>query len=157
MARGKKSRISQVGGDFVRFPALLYKSDAYLNLKTVSQQIFMFVCTQYNGRNNGDLTCTPTAMRDKYRMKVSDKTVYRSIQELLNAGVLLRTVQGGKHKASRFAVSIFAIDDGGDLEKETATPPTYRFSIKAEPKIKSTAFLMTAKSANSCPDDSLSA
>lgn len=157
MGRSRKDKAKQVDGDFVRFPKLLYQSDAYLNLSTVSQQVLMFVCTQYNGRNNGDLTCTPKAMREKYRMKIADKTVYRCIGELLDSGVMLRTVQGGKHKASRFAISIFSIDSGGDLEKETATPPAHRFLRKVAPQIKSTAFLMTAKDVNSFPDDSLGA
>lgn len=155
MGRNRKDKTKQVDGDFLRFPKLLYQSDSYLNLSTVSQQVFIFVCTQYNGRNNGDLTCTPKAMREKYLMKVSDKTVYRCISELLDSGVMLRTVQGGKHRASRFAVSIFSIDEGGDIEKETATPPVHRFLRKAAPKIKSAASLMTAKNANNYPDDSL--
>ena len=146
----------RAGGKFIGFPAVLLESDAYLNLKPVAQQIYIFVCSQYNGSNNGDMTCTPKALKSKYKMQVSDKTVYRAIADLLDAGVMLRTVQGGKHKASRFAVSIYAIDRGGDMEKETKTAPTYRF-VRANKviKIKSTASLVTAKTVDSFSDDSL--
>lgn len=123
----KYKKDKRAGGRFTGLPVVLLESDAYLNLKPVAQQIYTFVCSQYNGNNNGDLTCTPKAMKSKYRMQVSDKTVYRSIAELVDSGVMLRTVQGGKHKASRFAVSIYAIDDGGDMEKETKAAPSYRF------------------------------
>jgi len=152
----KYKKEKRAGGKFTGLPVVLLQSDSYLNLKPVAQKIYTFVCSQYNGSNNGDLTCTPKAMKSKYRMQVSDKTVYRSIAELVNAGVMLRTVQGGKHKASRFAVSIYAIDDGGDMEKETKTALTHRF-LRADKviKIKSAASLVIAKPPDSFPDDSL--
>lgn len=82
----------------------------------------MFVCSQYNESNNGDLTCTFKGVSEAWGMKISKATFHRSLRELVDSDLLILTTQGGRHKASRYASAIWAIDDGGDLEKPSRSP-----------------------------------
>ena len=120
----KNSKDRRLSGRYVSFPKQLYDTVAYKSLSSQARDILMFVHTQYNGNNNGDMTCTFKAAKRSWNMKISKRTFHRKIEELLNSDLLFKTVQGGRHKASRFAVASYSIDaiDGMELENPSKLP-----------------------------------
>lgn len=118
----KKKAHKRIEGRFIALPSLVYKSSAYRGLSSVARDVFMFVCSQYNERNNGDLTCTFKGVTESWGMKLSKSTYHRELKALIDSELLILTVQGGRHKASRYASAVWAIDDGGELEKAGKSP-----------------------------------
>ena len=134
MARKRSiSERRRLSGGFMSIPDLMYKSDAYKSLHSQSRDILMFVISQYNGDNNGDLTCTfEGGILKAWAMKIGKRYFQKCLNELITKGFLIKTVQGGRHKPSRFAVTIYAIDEGGDTEKPTSKAPAKFLGWKDE-------------------------
>lgn len=110
-------------GRFVAIPTQILLSDQYANLGAWSVKLLMDLSAQYNGKNNGDL-CAAFSMVQKRGWR-SKGTLAHALTELIDAGFIMKTRQGGKHKASLYAVTFRGVDDcGGKLDiNPTPVPP----------------------------------
>lgn len=108
---------------FVKLPNSLVDSVVYIGLSDKAKTLLVDVIRQYNGKNNGDLDITLKNL--KKRGWTSNDTLTRAKQELLQAGLIIQTRQGGKHKCSLFAVAWQAVDEcQGKIDvNPTVTPP----------------------------------
>jgi hypothetical protein len=110
-------------GQFLAIPTQIPLSDQYTKLTAWSVKLLIDLYAQYNGRNNGDL-CAAWSLMQKRGWR-SKGTLYRAVMELTDAGFILKTRMGGRHKTTLYAVTFKGIDEcGGKLEiKPTAIPP----------------------------------
>ncbi len=117
-------------GSFIAIPKVILESDQYAALKGNAVKLLIDLSAQYNGSNNGDLCAAWSVM--KKRGWRSKGTLHNSIIELISAGFILLTRQGGRHRPSLYAVSFKSVDDcGGKLEtKPTVAPPNTWKQIK---------------------------
>lgn len=78
---------------------------------------------QYYGCNNGDLCATWTVM--SLRGWRSRQTLHKALKELIAGGWIELTRQGGRNRASLYALSWLAIDEcGGKLDVKATRYPT---------------------------------
>lgn len=133
MSRKSISQRRRLSGNYSSIPDAMFKSDAYKSLKSQSRDILMFLIFQYNGDNNGDLTCTyEGGVLRAWNMSIGKRYFQKCLKELIDKGFIIKTTQGGRHKPSRFAVTIYAIDDGGELVKPTGKAPAKFLGWKPE-------------------------
>lgn len=142
----KGNQDKRVVGTFVQLPKKILKSHAFYQLPSAARDILLFVHSQYNGNNNGDLTCTFKAATKHWGMKIGKRTFYRHLAKCLKVDLLIKTVQGGRHKASRFAVASYAIDHIDIMELEK--PSMYPLRRFERHEIKNTGLVKTPKKAN---------
>ncbi|MBB3170161.1 hypothetical protein [Simiduia aestuariiviva] len=125
MARTDRKKHKGRGGSptFVRLFHRLLDNPDYINLGHTARSLLIDVLRQYNGRNNGDLCVTLTVLRK--RGWTSNDTMRRALGELINAGWIIQTRQGGRNSASLYAVTFEPIDDcrGKHDLKSTITAP----------------------------------
>jgi len=97
-------------GRFLRLPYAVLQSSSYASLSPYGVKLLVDIAAQYNGRNNGNLVaCLSTLKRFGWR---SSATLARCIQELITAGMLEQTRQGGFNMgASLYAVTWNGIDE----------------------------------------------
>lgn len=123
-AKGRKTNHS-----FAAFPHVLLNTQKYADLSSWGVKLLMDIGAQFNGKNNGDLQASWTCMRQRgWRSK---GTLSRAVSELEEAGLILRTRQGGRNHCSLFAITWQPIDECKDkrsglskLEvKSTSVPP----------------------------------
>jgi len=84
--------------------------------------LFNLACS-YNGSNNGNISAAYVLMKPMGWK--SKGTLYDALRELREAGWLRVTRQGGKHRCSLYALTVFPIDacKGIHDAQPTATPP----------------------------------
>ena len=100
---------------FLLLPREMITSDAYYNLSSSAIKLLICLGAQYYGTNNGDLTTAWTIMRE--RGWHSKQTLQKAMNELEDAGFILRTRQGGRNKCNLFALTWISIDEcGGKLD-----------------------------------------
>lgn len=110
---------------FFKLEKYILESDEYTELTPKAVKLLIDLCSQFNGKNNGDLTTAWKIMRKK-GWKSKD-TLYSAIAELEKNDWIIRTRQGGLHKPNLFAISWLAIDDcNGKLDIK----PTQKASHK---------------------------
>lgn len=89
---------------------------------------------QLNGSNNGDLSAAPQIMA-LYGWG-SRGSVYCALTELLAAGFIEQTRQGGRNKCSLYGVTWLAIDDcGGKLDVSPTRTPSNLWRPENKEKI----------------------
>lgn len=131
MSRKSISQRRRLSGDYSSIPDALFKSDAYKSLRSQARDILMFIIFQYNGDNNGDLTCTyEGGVLRSWNISIGKRHFQECLKELIDKGLIIKTTQGGRHKPSRFALAIYAIDNGGELSKATGKAPAKFLSWK---------------------------
>jgi len=122
----RRSRVKHKGrSDTPPFVMLRRDIMRYENFKTMGgnpTKLLIDLLSQYNGRNNGDLCAAWTLMKE--RGWNSKGTLHRSLKELLQRGWIVKSRQGGKHKASLYAITWLPIDEcDGKLDiAPTITP-----------------------------------
>jgi hypothetical protein len=84
-------------------------SEEWANLSAHAVKLLLEVYRHYNGYNNGNLSMPWSEL--KQRGWRSSATADKAKDELLGAGFLIQTRQGGKNLCSLFAVSFKAIDE----------------------------------------------
>ncbi len=89
---------------------LNHQNYAKLSAKAVKLLVDLF--SQFYGNNNGDFTAAFSVMHKK-GWKSKD-TLYKGLHELIGAGFIELTRQGGRHCCSLYAVTWLAIDDCND-------------------------------------------
>lgn len=107
--RLRRLRGRRASGSFIALPHHLLESTEYAELTPPEVKLLLDVFAQFNGRNNGDLTCAWSVM--KRRGWRSKDTLTRALRGLLERRFITKTRQGGKHRCSLYAVTWLAIDD----------------------------------------------
>ena len=95
-------------GSFTMLPHHVTKSQEYAALSASAVKLIVDMLNQYHGAQNGDLSPSWTLMQ-KHGWK-SKATLAKAIKELETAGFIIKTRQGGRHKASLFAVTWKPVD-----------------------------------------------
>lgn len=94
---------------FTRLPREMLLSAEWAELTAFEVRLFVDLAVQYNGRNNGDLCATWQIMRKRgWR---SPGTLSKALRGLRDRGWVELTRQGGKHRASLYAITIHGIDE----------------------------------------------
>lgn len=96
-------------GQFFALPYDLVKHKNFYSLSGNAVKLYIQLCTQFNGKNNGDFSCSFAVMKNKGWK--SSGTLQNSINELIENGLIVKTRQGGRNKCSLYAETIHAIDD----------------------------------------------
>ena len=94
---------------FLRLPHFLLDSDEFAALSGNAIKLLLDAAKEFKGANNGNISLAWSRLST--RGWVSQGTAHRAKQELLQAGWLICTRQGGKHRCSLFALSWEPIDD----------------------------------------------
>jgi len=94
---------------FVMFPHQLLDSRRFHSLSAHAVKALMFLASQFKGANNGDLTIAWKIA--KPRGIKSNAMLRRGTLELVEAGFVIQTRQGGRNRCSLFALSWFRIDE----------------------------------------------
>jgi len=135
----KGGKAKREPGQFVAFPMVCLRSPEFSKLSAHAVKLLCDLLAQYNGKNNGDLCAAWTLMAPHgWRSRA---TLSKSLKELLDSEWLIKTRQGGKHRASLYAVSFYSIDNcGGKLDvAATVSPPrTWRKSLPPMPDLTPT-------------------
>ncbi len=108
---------------FCMLPHHILDSEEYARLSTRAVKLLIDLLAQYRGKNNGDLCAAWSRMEP--RGWNSKDTLNNALKELERSGFILRTRQGGRNKASLFAITWNPIDDcDGKLDvPEMKVPP----------------------------------
>jgi hypothetical protein len=116
--RHKEHRDKREPGGYVALPHAVLRSEEFSRLSPKACKLLMDLLAQYRGNNNGDLCAAWTLM--KPRGWTSKDQLGAAIREVLAADFAVLTRQGGKHKASLYAVTFYEIDwCGGKLDMTT--------------------------------------
>ena len=120
MARAKKNTYKSLrddpSGKIIAVPHYVLNSLAYKSLSGNAVRLFIDLFMQYNRANNGKLIASINFM-EKHRGWTSSTTLNRAIKELIDKGLIAKTVQGHMpNKASWYAICCFALNDIPDLD-----------------------------------------
>jgi len=108
---------------FVALPHAVLEHPNFTKLSPRAVKLLIDMYAQYRGLNNGDLCAAFTLM--KKRGWRSKDQLQKAKDELLEAGWLMVTRQGGRNKPTLYAVTFQAINEcNGKLDvKPTVTAP----------------------------------
>jgi hypothetical protein len=110
----KKTK-NKVGYSFAPFPHHILLSPQYARLRPTAVKLLLDLFAQYKGKNNGDF-CIAWKVMEKRGWRSRD-TISNAEKELLAAGFIEKTRQGGRNRCNLYAVTWLAIDDcGGKLD-----------------------------------------
>lgn len=125
-AKGKSGRKKP---PFVMLPKHVLDHEDYINLSLKSKAMLVDVLRPYNGFNNGDLSITASLMK-QFGWN-SNASLTSAKKELIKAGLLVQTRQGGLNQCSLFGVTFHNIDEcSGKLDIKPTSAPYRAFSIK---------------------------
>lgn len=89
---GRRKQRSEFAGGFLGLPAAMLNCPKYRALSAISVKLLVDIGSQYNGKNNGDLSAAWKIMKPKgWR---SEATLHRAKTELLIAGFIAETRKG---------------------------------------------------------------
>lgn len=124
--RRKIAKGWQINGRFIAIPETVYNHDDFKSLSSRAVKLLIDLLSQYHGYNNGDLCAAMTLMK-KRSWKSNDQR-NKALKELLDKELIVLTRQGGRKKASLYAVTWFPIDDcKGKLDIRATTKPWRSF------------------------------
>lgn len=92
---GRVKSAKGFAGGFLGLPAAMLNCPKYRQLSASSVKLLVDIGSQYNGKNNGDLSAAWKVMQPKgWR---SEATLNRAKKELLATGFIAETRKGGRH------------------------------------------------------------
>lgn len=107
------------------YPDCILNHPDYIKLNFTAKALLTDVGAQYNGRNNGDLQCSRSVMAS--RGWVSNATRERALKELIKAGMLVLSKQGGRGIGPNlYAITWQPIDACGGKHDLEPTTNAYR-------------------------------
>ena len=117
--RRQRSRYKATGkgkeGTFVMFQTRVLRDPAFLALSARASKALLYLASQFNGYNNGDLSIAWKIAKEKGW--TSNASLRLGTRELVDAGFVVETRIGGRNRCSLFALSWFRIDEcGGKLD-----------------------------------------
>lgn len=109
MANNVNGKGRRIKGGFLAIPHDVLRSEAYCSLSPSAVKLLVDIAGQFTGNNNGDLTACMSLMSDRgWR---STATLHRAKRELLQAGLIEQTRQGGMNMGpTLYAVTWKPID-----------------------------------------------
>ena len=113
----------QTTSRFIMFPTELLLHENFRTLSPRATKYVVDLASQYNGRNNGDLSAPISRMRD--RGWNSSDQLFKAKRELIDRGIIKISRQGGLNKCNLYALNWFQIDEcDGKLDiSPTQTAP----------------------------------
>ena len=126
----KDSREKHIGrrstAPFLNIPKHVLGSEAYISLGGWQVKLLVDMASQFNGKNNGDLTAAWTVMKE--RGWKSPGTLNKALRDLLDVGLIQETRSGGRHRCTLYAVTWRGIDEcKGKLEVNPTIAPSNLF------------------------------
>lgn len=104
----KEAKAKRESGGFAPLPYQLLRSHSLGALSPRATKLLLDLLAQYNGFNNGDLAVAWKLM--KKRGWHSQMTLNKAKDELLDRDMIMVTRQGGRNKATLYALTFYAID-----------------------------------------------
>ena len=113
----------QTTGTFIMFPTEMLLHENFRTLSPRATKYVVDLASNYNGRNNGDLSATFSQM--KSRGWNSSDQLFKAKRELVDRGIIKISRQGGLNKCNLYALNWFQIDEcDGKLDiSPTQTAP----------------------------------
>ena len=108
------ARARRDGITFAPMPSVVLNSTQYAALSAPSVKLLVDLAAQFNGHNNGHLAAAWTVM-EKRGWRSRD-TLGKAMAELLRAGFVVQTRQGGRHAASLYGITFHALDSTERLD-----------------------------------------
>lgn len=103
LARAKGRRVNAIH-QFVMYPKIMLEHRAFSGLSPNAHKVLNYLASQCRGRNNGDLdVCEKNARKRGWN--ISGASLRRGAAELLAAGFIEMTRQGGRNRASLYGLS----------------------------------------------------
>ena len=123
------------GGGFFALPHHVFRASGerpapVAVISPAARAFLIDLCAQFNGRNNGNLSAAPKIMR-LYGWK-SGSRIDACVVELVVAGFLTLTRQGGRNRCSLYAVTWLGIDEGPHEVKADPVPSNLWHADKAD-------------------------
>lgn len=128
MPRDRRAKATGKAGNgrFLAIPHSVLNSEAYSGLKPRAVKLLVDLASQYNGKNNGDLCAAMTVLKAKGWK--SNSGIEMALGELIEAGLIDETRQGGRNRCSLYAVTWHPIDEcGGKLDVKPTKAPSARY------------------------------
>lgn len=114
-----------------QFPSDVINSPNFRMLTGNAVKLLVQFCEQYNGNNNGDLSCAFSVMRRKGW--ASAETLFKARDCLEHYGMIVRTRYGGKNCCNLYAITWERIDDcNGKIDQRPTSYPSRTFAKKVE-------------------------
>jgi len=121
-AKLKRTKNRSGKSSFVMLLHQVMDSEAFISLSHKAIRCLLDMSRQFNGKNNGDLSCTYSVMQK--RGWKSKSQLDKSRNELLQKGFIVLSRQGGRNKCNLYAVTWLSIDEcNGKLDRETTRLP----------------------------------
>lgn len=100
---------------FAGVPRAVMETRKYSQLSGWAVKLLLEFSFQFRGHNNGDLDARFSRVRSQgWR---SSGTLAKALNELLGAGFIIKTRQGGKHKPCLYALAWLPIDECLDQQR----------------------------------------
>lgn len=104
-----KSDSGKLAGRFLAIPAVLMQQKKFRALSPYARMLLQEMMYDYRGFNNGDLSATWSIMHQRgFRSRA---TLHKATKELLEAGLIIKTRQGGRNACSLYALTWRKIDE----------------------------------------------
>ncbi len=123
----KEAKAKRERGGYAPLPYLVLQSQSLVALSPIAVKLLIDLLAQYNGFNNGDFAAAWKLM--KKRGWHSQTTLQKAKDELIDAEFIMVTRQGGRNKATLYAVTFYAIDfckGKLDVQSTHSPPSTWR-------------------------------
>lgn len=146
---------------FVMFQTRILQDPTFLALSPRASKALLYLASQFNGYNNGDLSIAWKIAKDKGW--TSNASLRLGTRELIEAGFVVETRIGGRNRCSLFALAWFPIDECGgklDLPPTKVAPndwlwkkPQYASTVKFTNHQQFNAEPQVVQSASTKPED----
>ena len=113
--KGRRTELSSFAG----VPRAVMDTQKYRKLSVHAKALLLELCRQHNGWNNGNLCAAWGIVKN--RGCGSRNTIEKAAAELLAAGMIEKTEQGGRHRPNLYALTWRVWDDCG---KKVSFSPT---------------------------------
>lgn len=116
---------------FIMIPNSLFDMPEYMALGFPAKALLSEFIRQYDGKNNGNLCNAFYGYLQKRGWK-AEETVRKATTELIEAGLIIKSRQGGKNKCNLYALTWKKVDDckGKQLDIKPTSTPMLKLSIK---------------------------
>ena len=94
---------------FALIPVEVLKSQACASLPPSALKVLIALAAQHSGYRNGDLSIARPILRE-FGLR-SQRQIYDAVERLEERGLIVKTRQGGRNRASLYAVTWFGIDE----------------------------------------------
>jgi hypothetical protein len=134
----KRTKNRSSKGTFIMLPHAVMDSAAFISLSNKAVKCLLDILRPFNGKNNGDLSCTISVMRERGWTSKNQLDLARN--ELLRKGLIVITRQGGRNKCSLYAVTWLPIDEcNGKLDRKPTNVALGYWKQGMNPELKEAA------------------